>query len=1337
MTALKLNPNGEVEPCRLILSTRDHTHLGQLTGIEELRTVQTLANGNECSFRVHKYLDKERQEINPLWDEITDFKYIFIPEMKDYLEIEMNLEDGDEVVKSVSAVSSSKTELSQSLIYRMEINTPDDIARDDYEDPTVFYDPDHPECSLLHRALDKLPHWKVEYVDESLRHLQRTFSVSNADVYTFFTQTVAEELDCLFQFDSINRTISVWDLKSVCLSCGHRGNDPHTCKECGSDVIKTYGKDMGVYIDKENIANSISFSTDVDQVKNCFRLEAGDDAMNAAVANRNPNGSMYIYYFSEDQKHDMPPELVEALEDYDELVASYDEEYAQLMLDIYNDIDQIEELENAMMPTYESHETTAEQEAAKITASELSPVGISRLSSSTSLATVTTAVKNRAKTLVHSGKYKVDCTGTLWNYIGEREDGVVEGTWEGSVTLTSYIEDEDTYTVSYTGITVWDKYADYVEQRIERILAEADDDTDGQIYDLLSVSDPEVYRSQLQYWCLERLQSFADALQSVLDVLIEVGQATTDSETYETLYEPYWQKLQYTNAEIDVRQGEIDEARATLETHQARQQEIQAELNFKDFLDERGEACGKDLYAIFCIFKREDVYSNSNYISDDLDNKELLENARVFIETAKEELVKSGEHQHTIEGSLNNFLAMPEFACVNGKVELGDFLHAKCDDPVYRLRLIYIAIDFSNLDDVDMQFSDMTKVHDGLSDIKSILDQANSMSSSYGGIVQQVKKNKEQNKMFVDFVDVGLDATNIKIVSNADNQNLVIDEHGLLAREYDNVLDEYDDKQIKLFSKGIYFTTDNWRTVKTGLGDFIYHDPETGELTEAYGVIAETVVGKIILGEEVGIYTENGRFKLDEDGFLMVCYVDEETDKTDMEFAIVRRKWDDEKEQDVDTDLIRVTDEAELIINSSSLKIQVGNSTQTLDEYVEDNSAGIDENEKQEIIDEAVEESKGYVDGVVDSMDIGNRNYLRDTRRMTGWVFSNLSQKGTSYEQTGWNFGDTDLSTNYIYIDTPDDTAAGTLLSETVYTMPGITYVEIVNSQMTLSWDICTSGSGGKTSPDSDEGYSFTFYLIPREKLENFTSLDEFPHSQPLSPDDLRAEYLWDRRHITFTMENDLFTENSGVPNLNDVVVMLIECRVKTTATRKPYCFRKLKLEKGNFATDWNTAQEDSEDKYDRDINDLIQKVNSCATMEMTEEAITTSVEDVYKYVDERTGELSDELLTQSTTITQTSEKVETVIKDVNDISSHFTFTVDGFYINKDTTNPEDNPGVYMFIDNDSLEIRDSSTNEAMASFTESKMTTTEVVVKNALSFENGWAFIPRGNGSMDFKKIS
>ena len=126
----------------------------------------------------------------------------------------------------------------------IEINTEDDIARDDYDEnyPTVFYRDlsNYSEgsamyeklynASLLHRILDKVSNYTIGHVDSSLVNLKTWFqySITDNNVYDVLTGQIAEDYQCLFKFDSTARKINVYDLCNTCQDCKYRG-DFHDC----------------------------------------------------------------------------------------------------------------------------------------------------------------------------------------------------------------------------------------------------------------------------------------------------------------------------------------------------------------------------------------------------------------------------------------------------------------------------------------------------------------------------------------------------------------------------------------------------------------------------------------------------------------------------------------------------------------------------------------------------------------------------------------------------------------------------------------------------------------------------------------------------------------------------------------------------------------------------------------------------------------------------------------------------------------------------------------------------------------------------------------------------
>ncbi len=625
------------------------------------------------------------------------------------------------------------------MLHDIEINTERDIARDDYA-ITKFYDEENPKGSLLHRVLSKVPHYHVTHVDSSVARLQRTFSISGKSVYDFLTGECTDEFHCLFQFDSGTRGIAVYDLYTTCLHCGYRGEYADVCPKCQSTDLQVFGTDTDIYVDKENLTDSVTFETDTGSVKNCFRLEAGDDLMTATIRSLNQNGGGEIWYISEEQKDDMPPELVNALANYQKAYDSHTEEYEGLLESLYEAIDKVLYFTSSMMPTSEHDNVTAATEGRKLTEDNLSPLGLSDVTTSTSTATVDGALKSYAKVYVKSGHVKLEVKGSSFSYVGTDKDGFHYGTWTGKFKVTNYSDEEDVYETPNITVKVSDDYESFLQQKIKKLIASSDgDDDEGSVFDVLGIKDMDAFKKALKSYCMNRLKSFHDAIQNVLELLIQVDQASESALYYHEMYQPFYDKLTACQEEMKARQKEIDLWQGKYNDAETRMAEIQAELNFENCL-------GEKLYHIFCSYRREDTYSNSNYVSDGLDNAELFARAREFLDVARKELYKSAQCQHSISTTLHNLLAIPQFEPLFEHFDLGNKISVRADGQVYRLRLVSYTINYSSPQTLAVEFSDMTKLPGGLSDVNGILSTAQSMATSYGYVTNQAGKGDEAKK---------------------------------------------------------------------------------------------------------------------------------------------------------------------------------------------------------------------------------------------------------------------------------------------------------------------------------------------------------------------------------------------------------------------------------------------------------------------------------------------------------------------------------------------------------------------------------------------------------------
>ena len=151
-SSIPLNP----EDYTFVLANRSEKLLGQIINIDytsvDIHT--NLNSADQITFKIQKTLDDIEE---PLWDSIVDLKLIYVVELKEFFEIKVQLDDTSaEVSKTITAEGLCESELSQVLLHNIEINTTDDIARDDYV-VTTFYNRANKKGSLLDRAPAPVP----------------------------------------------------------------------------------------------------------------------------------------------------------------------------------------------------------------------------------------------------------------------------------------------------------------------------------------------------------------------------------------------------------------------------------------------------------------------------------------------------------------------------------------------------------------------------------------------------------------------------------------------------------------------------------------------------------------------------------------------------------------------------------------------------------------------------------------------------------------------------------------------------------------------------------------------------------------------------------------------------------------------------------------------------------------------------------------------------------------------------------------------------------------------------------------------------------------------------
>ncbi|MDE6312807.1 MAG: tail fiber domain-containing protein [Lachnospiraceae bacterium] len=501
---------------------------------------------------------------------------------------------------------------------------------------------------------------------------------------------------------------------------------------------------------------------------------------------------------------------------------------------------------------------------------------------------VETAIKKLAKMYYSDAYYKL----TLLTETYIKADKNTEGKWIGRIILISRTEKDDTgkyISKESENITLTINGNDdlYIQQTIYRKIGD-DKNIDDKSITSLKLSESE-FVQQLHYYSYDQLQILRNCFYGCLTVISssQSNDSATANTTIISSYDKYYDLFYYRFQQIDKelngdkndpsflsRSRQLEYIKAFYYanynpiTNQAEfsgflhelRSEINALLDFKSYI-------GDNLWKTFCAYRKEDKYSNSNYVSTGLTDSEIIQNAKMLLEAAQKELIKAANPRYTLTSTISNILARKEFAPIIDKFCVGNWIRFSVDDVIYKLRLLSYEVNYDDLTSGTVEFSTVESIYHDYLDVKSIIDSANSMVSSYDGLVQQVNKTKEVNSYVANWVQDGLTATQTKY-ANDTNQEVVIDQYGILCRKYNDIKDEYEPYQIRIIGNGLYLTSDNWKTIDTGIGRIVYKNIE-GNMVETQGIISKKVVGDLICGEELRIYDNNGSVLIDGSGITL------------------------------------------------------------------------------------------------------------------------------------------------------------------------------------------------------------------------------------------------------------------------------------------------------------------------------------------------------------------------------------------------------------------------------------------------------------------------------------
>lgn len=229
-------------------------------------------------------------EAFPYYDRIKSKKLILIDDIGYFLITTVD-ETDDGIVKQKTVTAYS---LETELAFK-KINIFDGTYK--------FYDPINVDNTLMGKILST-SNWTIGQIDPDLWNVYRTFEIPDSTVYEFLMNDVETSYECVFIFDSFNRTVSAYTLKNLVKN---------------TDIILSY----------DNLIQSIDINEKSDEIVTALSVYGGN---NLGVSAVNPLGTNTIYDFSYFATTEwMSQDLIDAINAWEAEVSSKQTSYSNLL----------------------------------------------------------------------------------------------------------------------------------------------------------------------------------------------------------------------------------------------------------------------------------------------------------------------------------------------------------------------------------------------------------------------------------------------------------------------------------------------------------------------------------------------------------------------------------------------------------------------------------------------------------------------------------------------------------------------------------------------------------------------------------------------------------------------------------------------------------------------------------------------------------------------------------------------------------------------------------------------------------------------------------------------
>lgn len=318
----------------------------------------------------------------------------------------------------------------------------------------------------------------------------------------------------------------------------------------------------------------------------------------------------------------------------------------------------------------------------------------------------------------------------------------------------------------------------------------------------------------------------------------------------------------YGNA-IDSKQSIIDTRQATADTVLAQMQAIADETNIlKYFSDTPALLTELKYYWI------EGDYNNDNLaVLDSTTQEQAIDLAKELFACGEKELARVCQPRFSVAVNSVKFIKIYAFRKFMYELALGKVITVeKAKDIFYYPALTQMSFSLEDDDSFELVFSNALKLNDWGFTYADLIASASNTTKNVISNWNELMDYSAHKSSIQELLLNPLDKTLRLAEKNMNNQEFVVDNTGILGRKR-KAEDLFEPEQVRMINNLLLFTDDSWQTVKTALGKIVY--TEDGVDKKAYGLLAEVLVGSLVMSNRMKIQNDGGTITLDKDGITI------------------------------------------------------------------------------------------------------------------------------------------------------------------------------------------------------------------------------------------------------------------------------------------------------------------------------------------------------------------------------------------------------------------------------------------------------------------------------------